>query len=557
MSNIIWIVIWILVAILFLLLAFTFYILYKKSKTKIRKQQIEKLGKSIKYEITEKMSSTLSRVKLISENNPKFIGLSKRLILQFDEVDLKIKATVNLIANLTLKYKSFNKDEFNQHKSKIEISISQIEEMARKFEIDAQSVIQQDDFMRSELSFLHKHLRNIIDVYKTKRVFLREISKDIDMLISEIKIVEKNFDDALDAGDNQKMSETLSKLSKKIIKFARVINEGPSVQTYLLETIPKKTMQLLAMYKEKKRELNTNFSNVNFSNSFEEIKLKYKSAKQHFNNLSIDKAEEKIKEILKSLKVLEKMINIEIESRNLFHSSFEGTIKGIRNAFASFQILQKRYNIIKPELLTEELKELNDELISQSADVNGSLGVFNKLLSDKDLSYSSKTSRIKIILNETLNFIKKINEVEGLVWNLNSKGVMTRNKLNRTVHALNGLVASLKENRIKMSNKNENALKTINDEIKICMTTIESPKITLEQEEKINNLLKRISDIYIVLSGDLQMAELARELIKKLSPNRSSNSSLNFSLTTAENEYLSGRYDSSLNAIIAWMEQGE
>ena len=557
MSNIIWIIIWILIAVLALLIAFTFYIFIKRYKSKSRKQQIEKLGKAIKYEITEKMNATLSRVKLISENNSKFIGLSKRLIIQFDEVDLKLKATVNLIANLTLKSKKLTNEEFKDHKSIIELSIIDMDRMARKFEIDAQSVIQQDDFMRSELSFLHKHLRDVIDVYKTKRVFLREISKDIDLLIADIKVVEKEFDDALNAGNNNAMSQALSQLSKKVIKFARVINEGPSIQTYLLETIPKKTMQLLAMYKEKKRELNTNFSNVNFSNSFEDVKQKYKSAKQYFKNLSIDKAEERIREILKSLKVLEKMINIEIESRNLFHSSFEGTIKGIRNAFSSFQLLQKRYALIKPELLTDEIEELNDELKIQSVDVNKSLGVFGQLLSDKDLSYSSKTSRIKIILNETLGFIRKINEVETLVWNLNSKGIIIKNKFNRTVHALNGLVASLKENRIKMSTKNSKSLKNINDEIKTCMVNMEKEIPMANQEETINDLLKRISDLFVILSGDLQMAELARELIKKLSPNRSSDSSLNFSLTTAENEYLSGRYDSSLNAIIAWMEQGE
>ena len=534
-----------------LVISFALYVFIKRQKAKSRKHQIEKLGKSIKYEITEKMSSTLSRVKLISENNPKFIGLSKRLIIKFDEVDLKLKATVVLISNLTLKSKTFSKEEFNENKRVIETSILDIDKMARNFEMEAQSVIQQDDFMRSELSFLHKHLRDVIDVYKTKRVFLREISKDIDLLIADIKSIEKQFDAALDAGNNNAMSQALSQLSKKVIQFARVINEGPSIQTYLMETIPKKTMNLLAMYKEKKRELNTNFSNVNFSNSFEDIKIKYKSAKQYFKNLSIDKAEERIREIIKSLKVLEKMINIEIESRNLFHSSFEGTIKGIRNAFASFQLLQKRYAMIKPELLTDEIKELNDELKEQSVDVNKSLNVFSKLLADKDLSYSSKTSRIKIILNETLNFIRKINDVEALVWSLNSKGVMIRNKFNRTVHALNELVASLKENRIKMSSKNETSLKMMNSEIMDSMESMEKATLSPDQEETINNLLKRISDLYVILSGDLQMAELARELIKKLSPNRSSDSSLNFSLTTAENEYLSGRYDSSLNAIIA------
>ena len=546
-----------MLGVLLILLAFTSYFLLKKNKSRVRKNQIESLGKGIKYETIEKMSSTLSRVKLISENNPKFIGLSKRLIIQFDDIDLKMKATANLIANLTLKSKELTKHQFNDQKSIIRNSVFQIEEMVHKFEIDAQSVIQQDDFMRSELTFLHKHLRDVVEVYKTKRVFLREISKDIDILISEIKLIEKEFDKALDAGDNHKMSDSLSRLSKKIIKFARIINEGPSIQTYLLETIPKKTMQLLAMYKEKKRELNTNFSNVNFSKSFEDIKIKYKSAKQHFNNLSIDKAEDKIRGILKSLKVLEKMINIEIESRNLFHSSFEGTIKGIRNAFNSFQSLQKRYGLIKPDILSEELVELNKELIVQSLEIDKSLIVFNKLLADKDLSYSSKTSRIKIVLNETISFIKKINEVEELIWNLNSKDVMTMNKFNRTVTALSSLSASLKENRIKISDKNAITLKNINDEIKDSVSIVESSKISKDQEQSINNLLKRISDVYVVLSGDLQMAELARELIKKLSPNRSSNASLNFSLTTAENEYLSGRYDSSLNAIIAWMEQGE
>ena len=537
---------------MFLLLFF--FIFRKKLVAKKRKGTISKLRSQINMSVIERMASTLTRVNMIAENNKKFYSISKRLSIQFDELELKLKATVMLVNNLAIKSKVMPSNEFNEHKTKIELSIESVNSKVKQFNIDAHSIIQQDDFMRSELTFLQSHLREVIEVYKTKRISLRNLSDEIDTLIKEIKLLEKNFEDSLDKGDSNSMSDDLAELSKKIILFARVINEGPAIQSYLLVTIPSKTTKLLKMYKEKKKELNTNFNNIDFHNSFDAIRNKYLSAKNYFKNLSIDKAELKVREILKSLKVLEKMINNEIESRNLFFENFNGTISQIQSSLRSYVVLKKKYDLINKKVVTPELQDDLITLKNNANNLNASAITFKKLATNNDISFSSKISRMKIILGESVSFITKMNAVENSIWNLNSKDILLENKFLRTMEALESLIAEVKKKRIKLKEKHSNLLKSINDEAYDVRKIIEKGSVNTEDQKQINELIKRISDFYIVVSGNIQMATLASDLIKRLSRDRSSNESLGFALTTAENEYLSGRYDSALNAIIAWME---
>ncbi len=173
MNVIIWTIIWVLVGALSIgLLIFVIWKMLKWKNNK-RAKIISDLGKRAQSDNITKIDSILMRVNLISENNDKYLFLANRLGVQFDEIDLGIKAIYNLIEHLSVNYKKMKKDEFELHTKKANDSIISVERMVIKFESEAEGITQQDSFMRSELSFFQKHLREIIVIYKNKRVFLK------------------------------------------------------------------------------------------------------------------------------------------------------------------------------------------------------------------------------------------------------------------------------------------------------------------------------------------------------------------------------------------------
>ncbi len=374
-------------------------------------------------------------------------------------------------------------------------------------------------------------------------------------MIEGIKTTENDLNEALDSGDNEIMKNEIGNYSKKVVALARVVDEGTVIQTFLYKTIPEKTMTLLKKYKQKKLELDTEFKNLDFSGAFNDIRTKYASAKTLFKNLSIDKASYKIKEILKSLKLLEEMINIEIYSRNLFLKNFENVVSEIKVSLKAFISLKTRVRKIDKSLISIELREAYNESSEASKSIDKDAILFSEVVSDNDISFSSKLSRMKRLLNQNLLFIKGINELEEILWSLNSKNLLIENKFLRTVEAFNSLISKIKKSRIFLSNEQRKIKSNLQTDIASLSSLVKQKTISKEDEKKLDDLSFKISEFYVVVSGNVQMALIAQNLIKKLSPRRSSDQSLDIALSTSEKEYLSGRYDAALNVIIVWMEQ--
>ncbi len=554
MDKYIWIIIWVLIALLSMIALTLLYWKFVQSKKKRRLKVVENLSKRSNNETLSKIESILTRVDLIAQNNIKYKITLDKLTIKFDEIDLEIKAINSLLQNLALSYKKMSSSEFDSHVKKMNESINKVEKLSIEFENDADSIIQQDSFVRSELTFYQKHLRDIIAIYKNKRVFLKEIAPNVDALITSIKDNEDKLNNALDLGDNKLMKDEMANYSKKVISLANIIDEGPAVQTFLFKTIPEKTMQLLEEYKLKKIELKTNFKNLNFSGSLNEIRSKFHTAKQLFERLDVEKTKDKIKDILKSLKLLEEMINVEIYSRNLFLENFEQALNEIKSSLNSFVSIKKRIKKMNKELITPELKEVY-ETTKVALDVLDKDAIeFSETIKDKDISFSAKLSRMKRVVKENIIFIKHLNELEEVMWNLNSRSLLFENKFLRTTEALNSLVANMKKNRVSLTKDEKIVLQNLRGEIEDMAVTLKIEKLSKEDEKRIEELMAKVSEFYIVISGNIQMALLAQDLIKKLSAKRSSDPNLEFTLSTAEKEYLSGRYDAALNAIIVWME---
>jgi two-component sensor histidine kinase len=79
---------------------------------------------------------------------------------------------------------------------------------------------------------------------------------------------------------------------------------------------------------------------------------------------------------------------------------------------------------------------------------------------------------------------------------------------------------------------------------------IHNNQINDELNGKLKLLTSNTSTLYSVVMGDVQLAEITKNLINYLGPKRSLNNELHLNLNKIENLYLEGKYAISLNLII-------
>jgi len=204
------------------------------------------------------------------------------------------------VSKFFLEYKRMSNKDFYIKAKEFENEIHILNETEINFNNSAMKVTQQDEFTRSEQSFYNRHLRTAISVYKDKRVLLDRISGKIDEKIKDISEIEAEFNKALENGETIRINDLLIKYAKKVVSFCEVINEGPSLQNYIFKTIPKMVNELMALYKTKKKELNSSLKHINFTKSIEKISHQYNDTKNQFINLNLDKAAVNVRGIIKS-----------------------------------------------------------------------------------------------------------------------------------------------------------------------------------------------------------------------------------------------------------------
>ncbi|WP_128008750.1 hypothetical protein [Mycoplasma sp. ATU-Cv-508] len=78
-------------------------------------------------------------------------------------------------------------------------------------------------------------------------------------------------------------------------------------------------------------------------------------------------------------------------------------------------------------------------------------------------------------------------------------------------------------------------------------------EIDRETSEKIDQLTKQIAKLYQAVNLDLQIARMAKNMIKELSIQRGLNKRLAYVLSKAEKDFMAGQYSDALNGIIAYL----
>ena len=254
--------------------------------------------------------------------------------------------------------------------------------------------------------------REAIDVYRVKRIQLNKISKKIDGLSEKIAKLSTEFKSNLAVARNKEASHLLRIYASNVRKFVEIISEAPQLETYIYSTIPEIVNSLTTEYKNKKKILNSNLEHINFRNSLVRISSQFNNAKIFYKSLKMGNVKTMIKKILRSVKMLERMINYEITARNFFVANYEGVLAVTRSSLQKFVGIKGQVvSMIKRGMtIPADLNiQMNDAKLL-STEIDNKAIVFREMIKSKDVPYSTKVSRMKLLLQKQVHLLEIINE---------------------------------------------------------------------------------------------------------------------------------------------------
>ena len=539
------------IAVIFIFVTSFLFITYFKSKNISSKNKY--ILKNIDPKRLERMDIIIREIKNISSKKPKWISIEKELIEIYNKIDnsiLDIKSILKVYSS-----DGYNKNLYKQFKKDfliIKKEIKKINFLEEKFNLKSNEITRQKDHLNKEYVFYRKILRDTQFVYKENMLQLTNIYEPISNFFNKIKSIDQNYHKHLEELNTNKAFEELKLYISHIKKIVLIVSEAEKIETHLFTTIKKYIQRLVENFKLKKRELNISFEHINFQKNINNISKIYLEAKKEYKNLNFTKTKIKIIQIYKSIKSIENLINFEVICRNQIISKknlIEEETKNIFNQYKSIDFKIKK--------LVGEGKKINNELENA---INLTKINFNKFknssknfedsFKNKKIPYSSKITRIKELLDNSNLLISSINQTFENIWILDIESTVLKNKFKKYETALNEINSNIKTFDIILSSK------ILDQKNNVEKLTFEISKLVYNNQfnnllkEKLNLLVANISNLYSVVNGNIQLAEITKNLINFLAPKRSLNSELHANLNLIENHYLMGKYALSLNLII-------
>lgn len=547
-----------LIPIVVALIASLVFIILKKSKSDKRMGVMDEYKNIFSFEKITKTKVVIDRVSNIVNKNNEFANKFDELEGIYEEMNEKFRSAKSLYEELLKDVKKLSKSEFNEKRTVIDDLVVNLRKLERDFDRVTGHITQQEEFLHSEHVYYTKYLREAIEVYRFKRLTLERISDKIDELNEEIKEKSNEFNKFVKEAKNKDASASLAEYSKLVVKYIKVISEAPQIESYIYHTIPKIVSNMNEMYKQKKNELSAPLQHINFKESLINIASLFNKAKINYNALNMDNAKEYIIKILKSVEVLKRLINFEISSRNFFVANYEDSIIQTKQALQWYVHIKKQIkNIIgNGHSISPDVNSLLSEIQVLSKEIDNSALSFRESMKSKTIPYSSKVSKMKMLLQRVQIFIEKLNEVLQHLWSVNIESSIIKNKFRKSEAAINEILANLKKQNVKLSSTEKIQYDSISGSLNNISKNIESGKISKELKDQVDQLMANTTSFYKVVGGNIQIAEIVENLIKELSPKRATDTKLNVSLNSAEKAYLEGKYAHALNTIITELEQG-
>lgn len=499
------------------------------------------------------IDATLNRVNDIAAVNHHFRGVLNQLNdihTEFTKQNEKAKTLVAKIKEESTRKKIVNK-EFKKLNVQLKEQKEVLVSLEKRFKSISNQVVQQDNMIRSEFSYYQSCLRRTTELYKEKRILLDGIAKQIDALTIRIREIEREFDAVVISADSEKANILLRKYVVNVVKFTRVINEGPQIWMHLKTMIGTTVDKLNKLYVEKRDSLQIPLDHINFNKSVRQISKKYTDAKVAFEELDMEKAKELVVTILKAFKTLENRINLEIKSRNIFFKDYEATINAVKKVLTDWVSIKRQFKELagSGKELSEEVFEQYHALKEAGKSLDALALSFRELMKDKVTAFSAKAQRMKMVLDQTHSMTEMMNVFIEMLWNINLTESLTRNKFKRSEAAINELVANIKRENIKLSPKEKEEFDKLVDEKSKIANRI-GGNINKEIIEYVDKFSTKVVNLYSIINGNAQIAMHIKNMLAELAPQRSSNPRLNVNLNLVEREFMDGKYDAALNLII-------
>lgn len=561
-TNIIIPIVSVVSVILILLLVQLSRIVLKRRK---RDLVVKQLYERVSMDRLNVYNTEVSRVNVLAAANPKYQDIAKKLRQYYDKIeDLYIISNRILSElnhpggeeNLKLNKYSLSKKEFEFKVNEIREDIKDIELAELNFETISNEVMHQDEYLNSEFSHFRINVRKAISVYQSKRLLLDKVSTKIDEIITNIKSTEKEFENLILMGKMKEASECLRKYSKLAIKMAEIINEGPQIQMYIDEIIKRAVQAIVEKFNSCKEELAGSIHIINFNDSIKSIAKQFEQAKHEYYLLHINESKVLIRKILKSIKALEKLINFEIKARKLVLESFKDINSEVRVALQRYLEIKQQFRLLvtKVSQIPLELSDAFVQLRSLSKNIDSKAMNFSQMIADKDIAYSSKLERSRSLVQYTLEFTNKMNEIMQMLWTINIESSLLRNKFKRAEAAINEVLANIKRQNIIISKEEKSHLDEIIQSMTNVATKLTDENISKEVASEIDSMVTKSATLYKSLSTNIQIAEMTANAIREYSPQRALDEKINFALMQSEKLYLEGQYPEALNTLLVELE---
>ncbi|WP_168388332.1 septation ring formation regulator EzrA [Mycoplasma marinum] len=546
------------IPIIIIIFSLLIVLITRLMRQKKNANQMNEIRVFIEPERIKRVEIMLQRISVIAKSNKKYEKLFDILSKEFDSIESMFKLMNKDVLDLQKRYLKLRQKEFEIRVEKIKTINETFARKIASSKKKANNILKQEEFLRNEVSLFREKTRTISSSYSKKRITLDKISGKIDILNKRIAGRTRKFDSLIQSGETRSASEIIEKLREDIIQFGIIINEGPKIQATLYGAIPKFIKKLIVLFNHAQNKLKVDLSHIDFHASIRRMANNFETAKSHFLELRLEESKKEIIFIIKNIKAIERMINSEIKSRNIFVNEFINVQNLVLKTMKQFVQIRKEVKKMPQSgtRLSVEMMDIMRSLKFEIADLDENAMSFSKLMKDKNIPYTSKLSRMKILLNKNISAIKLMNSIYELIWRDDIAKRTVQNQFMQVEHALISLRAKVIDKNILLSIAEEQQLQDIEETKVLLKTTLTNePFNSNVAKQQVRRLIENVTSYYKVVGGKIAMARMVRNLIKEFAPNRAMNAKLNISLVQAEKQYLAGEYASSLRIAIDAIEE--
>ncbi|TCG10333.1 hypothetical protein C4B25_04625, partial [Mycoplasma todarodis] len=499
----------------------------------------------VERERLKKVEIMYQRISIIAKTNRKYEKLFEELSKDFDQIDETFKLLDKEVSELQITYKKMTTKTLQIELEKIGILNEKLTSKIMKISKVANKVLKQEEFLRNEMSLFREKGRIISNSYSKKRIRLDKVSRKIDVLNNQIAQRTKKFDRLIEKGDTREASELIERIRVDIIEFGTIINEGPKIQATLYDAIPSYIKKLIGIYQHAENALKVDLSHIDFTNSIKNLSSNFNKAKELFMDLKLKEVKEEIIYLIKNIKAIERIINSEIKARNIFVKEFIPAQKIVASTLK--QYVQIRKEVKKQSqrgiVLNAEVSEIMTNLKFEIADLDETIMSFTNLMSDKNIPFTSKLSRMKILLNKNISAVNLMNDLYELLWRDDLTKRTIQNQYMQAEHAMISLRAKVIDSNILLSSQEEQQLVDIEETKELLKQTLSiEPFNARKAEQHSKNLMENVASYYKVVGGKIEMSKMIRNLIKEFAPNRAMDAKLNIAFVQGEKQFLAGKY---------------